>query len=101
MEIIRSVYHFITHPSTFAIVCLVLSAIAWLAVLMLAWYINENPHQYRGLCDHLIAAILPLGVLALYLAAWSLPPVVAISAVVFYLISIYGLCKVPSFFSGK
>ena len=101
MNIIKILYHFLTHFSTGSAICLILSGIAWLAALTLAWYVNKNPHQYRGLFDRLIAVILPLGVLALYSGIWSLPPIVAISAVVFYLIGFFGLCKAPSFFSGK
>lgn len=101
MEVVKSVYHFVTHPSTFSIVCLGLSLFLLFVSLTLAWYVNKNPHQYRGLCDRLIAVTLPLGVLALYVGAWSLPPIVAISAVVFYLIVFFGLGKAPSPFSGK
>lgn len=100
MDILEILHHFVTHLSTRSMVCLVLSGIAWLALMVLCAKC-ELATPVPPLLDHLIACILPFGVMMMYLATCMLPIIVTLLVLTAYVISLLMIWVMPPVSSGK
>lgn len=100
MNVLEILHHFVTHLSTRSMVCLALSGIAWL-VLMVLCAKCELTTPAPSLLDHLIACILPFGVMMMYLATCMLPIIVTLLVLVVYVISLLMILVTPPVSSGK
>ena len=100
MDILEILHHFLLHFSTRSIVCLVLSGIAYLALMVLCAKC-ELTTPAPSLLDHLIACILPFGVMMMYLATCMLPIIVTLLVLTVYVISLLMILVMPSVSSGK
>lgn len=100
MDVLGILHHFVTHLSTRSMVCLVLSGIAWLALMVLCAKC-EPTTPAPPLLDHLIACILPFGVMMMYLATCMLPIIVTLLVLVVYVISLLMIWVMPPVSSGK
>lgn len=98
MNVIEILHHFVARLSTGSMVCLVLSGIAYLALLVLFIRYDSKIEMSR-LCDCLIACILLFGVMMMYLAIW--PIIVILLVLTVYVISLLMVLVTPSVSSGK